>query len=182
MNPDLAGAQDPEVLMLDTNVFNHVLDGRIDPARLQGKRLVATHIQRDEILATGNAERRDALMALFIEFVPSRAPTSSAVAGISVAGASNSGMVPTESFVWDVSCWDEAKWPKEDGLFEALRNDLDDLNGGKANNVKDVLIAETALRNGWTLVTDDRHLAQVASTHGCSCANMTDKLGGGTGG
>jgi predicted nucleic acid-binding protein len=171
--------QGPDILMLDTNVFNHVLDGRLDPEQLRGRHLVATHVQRDEIQATRNEDRRAALMELFEDFVPQRTPTTSAVAGISAAGeacASASGVVPTESFVFDVSRWDEAKWSREDDVFSAMLSDLNDLNGVKRNNIKDVLIAETALRNGWTLVTDDADLAQVASKYGCRCANMKDRL------
>jgi len=171
---------DADCLMLDTNVFNHVLDGQLDPERLRGTRLVATHVQRDEIMATGNEERRAALMGLFEDFVPQRAPTTSAVAGVSMAGeasASASGVVPTESMVWDVSRWDEAKWSREDEVFTAMLGELNALNGGKKNNVKDVLIAETALRNGWTLVTDDADLTRVASKYGCRCVNMTVRGG-----
>lgn len=177
MSPATTGAPDAEVLMLDTNVFNHVLDGRIDPGRLRGRRLVATHVQRDEILATGNEVRRAALMELFAEFVPVREPTSSAVAGVSVAGEAcptSSGVVPTESFVFDVSCWDEAKWGRDDGVFAAMCQDLDERNGAKGNNMKDVLIAETALRNGWILVTNDKHLTEVAVRFGCKCIDWIE--------
>ena len=172
--------QIPDILMLDTNVFNHILDGRLDPEQLRGRHLVATHVQRDEIQATRDEERRSALMGLFDDFVPQRTPTTSAVAGVSVAGeacGSASGVVPTESFVFDVSRWDEAKWSREDHVFSAMLSDLDALNGAKGNNIKDVLIAETAFRNGWTLVTDDTDLAQVATRYGCRCMNMTVRGG-----
>jgi len=171
---------DAEVLMLDTNVFNHLLDGRIDPESLRGKRMVATHIQRDELLATGvkDPTRRDALMALFAEFVATRESTSSAVAGVSVAGeahASASGMVPTESSVWGVSVWGAAKWSREDDLFSGMKRDLDRISRRKRNNVKDILIAETAIRNGWTLVTSDVRLAKIASKYGCNCVNLATR-------
>ena len=74
-------------------------------------------------------------------------------------------MVYTESFAWDVSRWDQGKW--SDGvLFEKLKNELDSLNKSKANNVQDVLIAEVAIVNEFTLVTADRHLATVVQSLG----------------
>jgi predicted nuclease of predicted toxin-antitoxin system len=63
--------------------------------------------------------------------------------------------------MWDVSEWGEAKWGKEDGLFEAMLVSLNKRNGSKKNNGKDVLIAETAIGNGHVLVTDDCDLANV---------------------
>jgi hypothetical protein len=49
--------------MLDTNVFNHLIDGRIDMNRLQGRKLFATHVQIDEIRKTSDEARRNELLA-----------------------------------------------------------------------------------------------------------------------
>ncbi len=51
--------------MLDTNVFNHLLDGKVDITCLKGRRLIATHIQRDEISNTENEVRRADLLSIF---------------------------------------------------------------------------------------------------------------------
>jgi hypothetical protein len=130
--------------MLDTNVFNDVLDGRVDANRLKGHKLFVTHIQRDEINMTRDDARREALLASFAELSTDMSPTSSAVAGVSVAGAAcpaaSRSVVPTESGVWGVSEWGQAKWRSEPTQFEALRQELDGRNNGKPNNVQDVLI------------------------------------------
>lgn len=100
--------------MLDTNVFNHVLDGKVDVSALAGKDLVATHIQRDELTNTKDQVRRAALLEVFNELTPDQAVTSSAVADISVAdgaAASVGGVVPSETAIWGVSRWGQAKWP-----------------------------------------------------------------------
>lgn len=160
--------------MLDTNVFNHVLDGKIDAARLAARDLVATHVQYDELEQTKDESRRAALLAVFHKLTPEQAVTASAVAGVSVAGgasASGSKVVPTESMVWNVSRWDQAKWGADDGLFEAMRTELDALNKRKKNNAQDILIAETAAKNGWVLVTSDSDLFAVVTKYGGACAN-----------
>jgi hypothetical protein len=101
-------------------------------------------------------------------------PTSSFVAGISVAGGARvgaSGIVPTESAVWGISRWGGAKWGVEDGILTGMRQELDAINKRKQNNAQDALIAETAIRNGFILVTSDSDLFLVVTRYGGACAN-----------
>ena len=49
--------------------------------------------------------------------------------------------------------------------YKAIEEDLDSRNGGKANNRKDALIAEVALKNGYVLLTADWDLWRVALNH-----------------
>ena len=161
--------------MLDTNVFNHVLDGKIDIASFEGRRMIATHIQRDEISNTKNDTRREALLSVFEFLTENLTPTTSAVAGISVAGACCAGsdsVVPTESAVWGVSRWGQAKWGTSDDIFEGMRRELNALNKGKMNNAQDILIAETSIRNGWVLITSDIDLFAVVTKYGGACGNV----------
>ena len=158
--------------MLDTNVFNFVLDGKVEVAALNGRRLFATHIQHDELSKTKDERRRANLLAVFEALTPEQLPTSSAVAGISVAGgaaASAGGQIPTESAVWGVSRFGQAKWGANDNIFEGMRGELDSLNKAKRNNSEDILIAETALRNGFVLLTSDRDLMEVCRKYGGAC-------------
>jgi len=140
--------------MLDTNVFNDVVDGKIDIATLNGRRLIATHIQRDELNNTTDQKRRELLLAVF-EFM----------------SEDQLGLVPTESALWGVSKWDAAKWGADDGIVGAMRADLDARNKGKPNNAQDILIAETSLRNGWVLITADKDLFAAITKYGGACAN-----------
>jgi predicted nucleic acid-binding protein len=132
--------------VLDTNIFNKLVDGSlvIDELPSDGQ-MVATHIQIDELNNTNDRERRAKLFLRFAEIAPE--------------------MLPTESIVFDVSRFDHAKF--SDGkLFKSLKYDLDVMNGGKANNTHDALIAEVAIVNSYTLITSDFHLAEVAKKHG----------------
>ena len=132
--------------VVDTNIFNNLVDGvfRIEDLPSDSP-FLATHVQIDELNNTKDAERRARLFLMFAEVRPQ--------------------VVPTESFVWDVSRWDHGKWG--DGiLYEKLKQDLDALNKSKANNARDILIAEVAIVNEYTLLTADRDLATVVKKHG----------------
>lgn len=136
--------------MLDTNVFNAIVDGKLELDKIaSGGEFFATHVQLDELRACPSP-RRELLVAQF-----------HAVAPI---------IVPTETMVWGVSAWDAAKWG-EGTRFSALKAALDGKNNGKRNNVKDALIGEAAIVHGYTLITSDRDLADVVlalggQTHG----------------
>lgn len=150
--------------MLDTNVFNDVLDGKIDIACLKGRRLIATHIQRDEIGKCMDETRRRELFSIFEFLAGEHVPTSSFVVGISVVGgacAGSDGAVPTEL----------EKPDSNDNIFDGMRRCLDNLNKGKKSNTQDILIAETSLRNGYVLVTSDAHLFKVVTKYGGACGN-----------
>ncbi|GGC65274.1 hypothetical protein GCM10011396_10320 [Undibacterium terreum] len=163
--------------MLDTNVFNRVLDEKIDITVFNEHEVFATHIQHDEILKTKNENRREALLKVFAEMINVQIPTSSAVAGVSVAGgacASADAILPTETAAWGTSNWRGAKWSKNDGSFEDMRRDLDALNKGKNNNTQDILIAETAFRNDLILVSSDVDLCKVMDKHGGQSVSPED--------
>jgi hypothetical protein len=96
-------------------VFNHVCEGKMPLARFAGHRLLVTHIQADELRATANDQKREALLSVFAEIGPIP--------------------VPTESAAWNISKWDQAKWG--DGnlfrpMFERLRQ-LDPTHKEPAN-------------------------------------------------
>lgn len=81
--------------MLDTNVFNDVVDNKIAVEEFANLRICATHVQLDEFKKS-KPERAAALMDTFDRIAPSPIVTSSAM--------------------WDVSKLDNASWPPEDGL------------------------------------------------------------------
>jgi len=142
--------------MFDTNIFNRVLDGGIDVAPFVGKaRFLATHVQLDELSRTSDQSRRTSLLAVF-EKVPQET-------------------VPTKTFVLQTSVLDSAE-VGEGTLYSKMRCELDQLNKGKPNNVEDALIAETAIKNDFTLVSDDRDLSQVTKQNGGSCVNLKEFL------
>lgn len=133
--------------LFDTNVFNRLVDLGIEPAHLAAKgRLFTTHVQIDELQATRNAARAQALLDVF-EKVPQE-------------------RVPTAAALWNVSKYGEAEWGDAGGLYGRLLASLDARNGSKPNNAQDILTAVTAHKRQLTLVTDDKDLATVMRDHG----------------
>jgi predicted nucleic acid-binding protein len=136
--------------VIDTCAFNKMVDGLFDVSSLPAdSEFVISHIQIDEVNNTtdANKERRAMLLIVMAKLRPT--------------------VVPTESMIWDTSRWDNAKF--SDGVsYNALKSALDGLNKNKKNNHMDALIAEVAIKNSWTLLTADRHLAQVTENLGCA--------------
>jgi predicted nucleic acid-binding protein len=166
--------------MFDTNVFNRILDGVIPISMLSGRvQAYATHIQRDELERTKNRERRAALASVFGQVLAGSLPTGSLVLGVSRLGEARLGgerVVHTASAVYGVSKYDQAKYSANDNLYAALKDRLDSLNGQRSNNVPDALIAETSIKEGHTLVTDDGDLALVTKEFGGQCLSVRELL------
>jgi len=133
--------------VIDTCVVNALVDGRIALNDLPSDGdFVVTHVQHDEIAATRNRDRRQSLLTTFDEVVEVMLPTESAIVGVSRVGGCR---------------------VSDGSLYNSLLAALDNLNGGKANNVQDALIAEVAVANGFVLITGDYHLQQAALQHHC---------------
>ena len=129
--------------MFDTNIFNEILDKRIDITPITNVLFYVTHIQKNEIQTTKQDERRGELLNVFHEVQKS--------------------VIATESAVWDLSEWDNAKLGTEEGLYQQITERLGELNKKKKNNSQDALIAETAISNGQILVTNDKDLRTVVN-------------------
>jgi predicted nucleic acid-binding protein len=148
-----------ETYMLDTNVFNAALDGRVLVASSVGRILLVTGIQEDELRATGKPERRVALLAVYKEI--------------------RSTVLPTSSFAFDIegAGFDQAYWNDGSGNFErmlARLRQLDHKNKSMPNQVRDILIAETAIKNRATPVSGDSNLRQVVSEFGGNAIEPDD--------
>jgi len=153
---------DSRKYILDTNVFNHVLDGKISPEELQGHELFATHVQRDELEQTNSSERRIKLLSVFKYVAPN--------------------LIPTKSAGWGVSRWGQCEWSDNDGVYEAILDrvkHLDEMSKKTKlpeNQSRDALIAETAIKAGLTLVTNDKNLTIAAQGNGCQVVDGVEGL------
>jgi restriction endonuclease S subunit/predicted nucleic acid-binding protein len=136
--------------MFDTNVFNAIIDKRIDLAQLpRNLKYYVTHIQYDEICNTQDEERRRELLEI-MKKVPNE-------------------VVATEGAVYGVSKYGMAKYMSEADAklyYEMLRRlkELDEKAGKKKpveNQARDVLIALTSIKNCLVLVTEDKNLKKV---------------------
>lgn len=155
-------------VMFDTNIFSDIVNDQIPIDALIGKiAIYATHIQYDELNATkdhhtapNGAPLRQALVGYF-NFLTEVKPTESYMVGVSQIGGAKitRSVVPTESSVWDISDWDQG-WGNSANLYEAIWQKLEDRKS-KPNNRQDALIAETAIINGYVLVTHDGNLLEV---------------------
>jgi predicted nucleic acid-binding protein len=138
------------VYMLDTTVFNAVLEGRVSLASLAGSRLLVIGVQADELRATPNQKRRAELLAVLEQV--------------------RSITVPASSFAFDIegAGWGQAHWNDGSGNFQKMLARLQELDGKKdiRNQLRDILIAETAIQNGATLVTGDANLRKVVLESG----------------
>ena len=147
--------------LLDTNVFNAALDDEISLEEFRGLNLFMTHVQADELRNNKNSERAKKLLTVLQEIGPNPIQTRSAVYGVSRYG--------------------EARFSDEDGILEkmlARLNELDDeqrkKSRGWANQPRDVLIAETAVKDGLMLVTDDANLRRVTTEFGGSAITIAE--------
>jgi predicted nucleic acid-binding protein len=131
--------------VVDTNIINWLIDGKIDRAALPSDgKFVATHIQVDEINRTSDEDRRARLSLTLISTIRE--------------------LLPTESAVMDISRFDWCKMG--DGvIYTSIKNELDAENGERRSNIRDALIAEVAIVNGFTLLTADADLAEIAKNH-----------------
>lgn len=128
--------------LLDTNIFNQLVDGRISFADLPcDGPFLATYLQVQEIGNTNRQERRELLQSKFQEINPQT--------------------VPVETSLWGVTPYGEGKYGGDSDLFKSLLVELDAKNNAKKNNYADVLIAEVTIVNGHTLITADQDLADL---------------------
>jgi predicted nucleic acid-binding protein len=167
----------PLKCMLDTNVFNRILDGKAS-LELFGEYIIpyATHVQRDELEKTPDEKKREALLQIFHATITSSVETESFALDISrldEAKLSEDRMIPTSSFIWDVSKWGECTWSGAESLCSTLKAELDSLKVNP-NNAQDALIADTAIRGRYVLVTDDVNLTKVTKKHGGTCLSVKE--------
>ncbi len=130
--------------MFDTNIFNEILDGKISLQEIQGTtaKFWITHLQYDELNSTKNEDRRNGLLKTFQQI--------------------DQTVVPTESAVFDISVWDQAKWTSQDNLYEPILNELNTRQPGRTrSHTRDALIAETAIKNKCLFVSNDKTLYSI---------------------
>lgn len=133
--------------MLDTNIFNRLVEGRLTIRDLPGDvKFFATSIQLQELNATKNIGRRAILIDKFSEVSPK--------------------IDPIETSLWGYASYGESAWGAEGKYFAQIKYELDALNNNKANNAADALIGEASLSNHHTLITTDKDLAVVLEKMG----------------
>ncbi|RYZ92570.1 MAG: hypothetical protein EOP06_03905 [Proteobacteria bacterium] len=135
-------------LMLDSHLFDRLLEGRIsiEDIRSAGTPFV-THVQMRELKAIPEAKRdkREKLLALVKEVTASEVPTPF-ILGETPLGSGYLG----------------AAMP----MFEEMYSELTRVSG-KKNDIRDCMIADAAFAIGAVLITDDADLRAVVVKFGC---------------
>lgn len=145
---------EPQAFMLDTNVFTRVLDSVLSLPANTGRRFLVTGVQADECRSTPCPVRRAGLLRTIEVIAPEVCLASSFCFGIEGAG------------------WDQAEWNDGSGKFEGMLARLKALDKKQKteaqhlNQIRDIVIAETAIKLGAVLVSDDAKLRQVVVEFG----------------
>jgi hypothetical protein len=138
--------------MLDTTEFNAVAKAELPLSSLAGRRLFATHVQLDELENTPGEELRARLRAAFEEIAAENL---------------------TRQVLFGMSVSDQACYAAEDGIFQKMLARLEKLDGKKLHQLRDILIAETAIKNRLVLVSGDRNLRSVTTEYGGRAIEIT---------
>lgn len=150
--------------MLDTNVLNRIIDGKLSNEWSLRGRTFVTDIQLQEVFDTSNDERRGCLfrglLALQLNVIrPSDVPQ------IFDRGQNfDTG----ERFMLGMgTVWHLGAFPLSFGNYvPVIADGLPPNKRRPENRLRDGFIAESALLNGMTLVTADQRLAAAARTFG----------------
>lgn len=142
--------------MFDTNIFDAILDGKIDINQFPNKfSYFVTHVQKDEIEAIRQPEklkRKEQLLKLFKEIKKEEIVTEGCVVGASKVGKAKIG---------------------NGGILEKLRK-------GNLKHTEDALIGETAIKNNLILVTNDDKLRKKSKSLGGQAITFLQFLSGDT--
>jgi predicted nucleic acid-binding protein len=150
--------------MLDTNVFSKIVSEKILVSDLPQGTFWATTVQLEELKDTQGDQKKQQLLSLFKELIPSMIPPG-LTWGVKGAG------------------WGEGEWRTDGSLWDLLKKELDEAwarkpsrkrkSSNKENNPKDATIAEAAKFNDFTLLTFDKDVAEVCEKVGIKVQLLT---------
>ncbi len=123
--------------MLDTNIFNTVVDQNISLPQREDYKYFSTEVQYIEINKTKNKDRREYLANTF--------------------NLINPEIINSETAVWGEFSWGEREFGYASSDFIKIKEILDILEY-KKNNKEDALIAEITIKYDFILITNDSNL------------------------
>jgi rRNA-processing protein FCF1 len=156
--PEAITTRTTKNIMFDTNSFDKILSGEVNINAIKksinlGYRYFITHIQTDELSnIPDNKKDKRAKLVLFLSAV---APS----------------LIPTESFVLGYTRLGYGKLGTP-GYYEKLLNE-------KKTNIKDAIIGDTAIKNKFIIVTEDKGFTKKINSLGgiaITPKEFTDKL------
>ena len=123
--------------MLDTNIFNTVVDQNISLPQREDYKYFSNEVQYIEINKTKNKDRREFLLNIF--------------------NLINPEIINSETELWGEFSWGERKFGYVSSDFIIIKEILDTLKY-KKNNKEDALIAEITIKYDFILITNDSNL------------------------
>jgi predicted nucleic acid-binding protein len=166
-------------IMFDTNVFNVIVNESLDVNLFIDKGdFYITHLQLDEIQKTPDEERRKKLLEVFNKFSEISIPTENLVLDVSRLGEAKIGseIIATESAVYGISKYGRCNFSNKGNFYTPIKDKLDRINKSKPSNIQDALIAETCIKNGYTLITHDKSLYSITTFFHGACANIYELI------
>lgn len=151
-------------IILDTNIFNRLVDNLASIDIFDGWPLYATHIQLAELKNTKNKEgnsRRENLLTKFAAVGPEILPTRSFAIGVSAIG---------QAGISDGKIYGKV-------LFAVETNDAKHgkrKRKGSANQIRDALIGEVAIESRLLLITEDEGLREAVRDLGGSALSIQE--------
>jgi rRNA-processing protein FCF1 len=125
--------------MLDTNIFNIVVNQNISLPQKKDYKYFSTEVQYIEINKTKNKDRREFLLNTF--------------------NLINPEIINSETALWGEFSWGERQFGYVSSDFIKIKEILDTLEYRK-NNKEDALIAEITIKYGFILITNDSNLRE----------------------
>jgi predicted nucleic acid-binding protein len=140
--------------ILDTNIFNRIIDGEADRDLFQGLALIGAYVQRLEIEGCPQESRKNELLTIFAE-------VTSAIE------------LPFTTHWGDP--WG-GRWSDTDGLHEQIHAAVRKLDKKKRcpNQERDAQIAETAIKGDFTLISEDKNLRDVVQSFGGKAIGLAE--------
>jgi predicted nucleic acid-binding protein len=143
--------------MLDTNVFDRVVKGKLALSDLPAGTWYVTHLQGDELNNTQDDDLRKRLREMLDGMGPETIPTHRNVIGLSKIRFAK---IASDSCTYQ-------------RMLERLKKlDRRSKAAKRWNQETDIVIAETAIMEGHTLVTGDLNLSKVAREFGGSVLHI----------
>lgn len=125
--------------MIDTCIFNHILDKHYSLSDLPEGEYSITHIQRDELLSTQDIARRDSLLTQLTTVNPKVDATTVFVLGKSRLGQARIG---------------------EGKSYQIILEKLNKRKKKKSNG-NDAIIGDTCINLNYNLLTGDKYFKEV---------------------
>jgi hypothetical protein len=140
--------------MFDTNAFNQILDGSIDPSGLPKAKYFVTNLQEAEIRRTSDGARRQLLQEMFAV----------------VNNATGARQINQKSTPWG-SPWG-SPWDQGGEHYGAILKAMKSRKKKDRGNSYDAVLIETCLYENIRLISNECAVREIAAEFGAECESL----------